>query len=49
VDLTWKNGWITAATLRSFAGGSCKVRSGDRMIDLTVPAGGEVTVPLASR
>jgi alpha-L-fucosidase 2 len=40
VDLSWANGKLTAATLRSRIGNACRVRCGDRTIELTTTAGG---------
>jgi len=42
VDLAWKEGKLTGATLKSTAGNACKVRYGDRVVDLT-PKRGEVS------
>jgi alpha-L-fucosidase 2 len=47
VDLAWKEGRLTGATLHSAAGGKCKVRTGERVIEVTVPPDGEVSVPVA--
>ena len=38
--MAWKDGKLTEAVLRSKAGASCKVRYGDKVIDLK-PAKGE--------
>jgi alpha-L-fucosidase 2 len=39
VDIAWKNGKLTQAVIRAGAGGPCKVRYGDKTIDLKTDAG----------
>ena len=39
VDLGWKDGALDAVTLRSTAGGPCKVRSGDKTVEFATVAG----------
>ncbi len=39
VDLAWKEGRLTECTLHSTAGGRCRLRLGERTVDVTVPAG----------
>ncbi len=39
VDIEWRDGKLTGATLRSKAGGTCKVRYGARVIEVRVPRG----------
>jgi len=48
VDLAWRDGVLAAATVRSIRGDDrvVAVAYGDRRLDLTVPAGGVVEVPL---
>ena len=40
VDLTWRDGKLTEAVVRSSQGGSCKVRYGAKVIDLVLTKGG---------
>ena len=40
VDFAWKEGKLTGATIRSARGGECKVRCGDKAVDLKLDAGG---------
>jgi alpha-L-fucosidase 2 len=40
VDIIWKNGELTESTIRSRLGGLCKVRYGQRVIQLRTKAGG---------
>jgi len=40
VDMQWKDGKLTAATIRSAGGKACKVRYGNRTVDLTLEPGG---------
>ena len=44
VDMAWKGGRLTGATLHSTVGGKCKVRTGERVVEITVPPGGAVPV-----
>ena len=39
VDLTWKNGKLTAASIHSLWGQKCKVRSEDKVLDLVLQRG----------
>jgi len=39
VDAAWKDGKLTEATIRSTLGGTCKVRYGDKIVDLRTEAG----------
>jgi len=39
VDMTWKNGSLTAAAIRSKLGNKCKVRYGDMAVELETEAG----------
>lgn len=45
VDLAWKDGRLTQATLRSLGGTRALVRSGDRTDEVEVPRGGTWTWP----
>ena len=40
VDLAWKDGKLTAVTLRSLLGNPCTVRYGERVVDLSTTKGG---------
>jgi alpha-L-fucosidase 2 len=42
VDITWRDGVLTQAKLRSARGGSCVVRVGDKTVNVTLAAGGAV-------
>ena len=42
VDIEWKNGKLFSATIHSPAKNSCKVRYGDKVLDLKIKAGGTV-------
>ncbi len=44
VDMTWAGGKLTRAVLRSAKGGSCKVRYGQKVVELKLPAGGSSTL-----
>ena len=46
VDLAWRDGRLTKATLRSSRGNPAKIRIADRVIDLTTEAGQSYAVPL---
>ena len=39
VDIAWKDGNLTEAAIRSTLGGPCKVRYGDKTVDLKIAAG----------
>ena len=39
VDIAWKDGKLTEATIKSTAGEPCKVRYGDKVIELRIPRG----------
>jgi alpha-L-fucosidase 2 len=39
VDMTWADGKLAKATIRSKLGNPCKIRSGDRTVDLKTEAG----------
>jgi alpha-L-fucosidase 2 len=39
VDITWKNGRLEEASLFSKAGGKCKVRYGDKVVELEIETG----------
>ena len=45
VDISWKDGKLAAATLRSRNGGACTVRYGDKARTFTVPPNGSQEVP----
>ena len=42
VDLTWKNGRLTTAVIRSKTGEPCRVSCGDQEVNLTVKEGESV-------
>jgi alpha-L-fucosidase 2 len=42
VDMTWKNGALTGAAVRSTAEKKCTVRYGEKSVTLEIPIGGEV-------
>jgi alpha-L-fucosidase 2 len=44
VDLSWQNGKLMAATVRSIAGTGGKVRLGDQVVDLALRPGQSVTL-----
>ncbi|MCF3649209.1 glycoside hydrolase family 95 protein [Synoicihabitans lomoniglobus] len=44
VDVKWADGKVVATTLRSEKGGTAKLRHGDEVIDVVLPAGGDMTV-----
>ena len=44
VDIAWQDGKLTAATIHSKNGGTCKVRYGDKVAELTVEARGQRTL-----
>ena len=44
VDIRWKDGKLTSATIKSTGGESCRVRYGDKVIELKVPKDGAVTL-----
>jgi alpha-L-fucosidase 2 len=39
VDVVWKDGALAEATVRSRLGGACKVRYGDKTVELKTEAG----------
>jgi alpha-L-fucosidase 2 len=39
VDIDWKDGKLTTATIRSISGTACKVKYGNKVTDLTVKPG----------
>jgi alpha-L-fucosidase 2 len=43
VDLTWREGRLTGATLRSAKGGTTRLRYAGMTKDVTIPAGGSLT------
>jgi alpha-L-fucosidase 2 len=49
VDLAWQRGQLTAATIRSLDGQPCKVRCGDKTIDLTLGKGQAARLDAALR
>jgi len=46
-DLTWRDGKLTQATIRSKLGGSCRLRSGDKTATVETKPGGSYTVNAA--
>ncbi|MHB1034636.1 MAG: glycoside hydrolase family 95 protein [Pirellulales bacterium] len=44
VDMMWAGGKLSRAVLRSAKGGSCKVRYGEKVVGVTLPAGGSRTL-----
>jgi alpha-L-fucosidase 2 len=44
VDIEWKDGKLTSATIRNISGTSCKVRYGDRVTPLTLKPGESKTL-----
>jgi alpha-L-fucosidase 2 len=40
VDIAWKDGKLVSATIHSLAGNPCKVRYGDKLIDVKIKSGG---------
>jgi alpha-L-fucosidase 2 len=44
VDLTWQNGALTGAVIRSKLGNPCVVRCGEHKIELKMRAGGQVVL-----
>jgi len=49
VDLAWRHGQLTAATIRSLDGQKCKVRYGGKAIDLSLQNGQSATLDAALR
>ena len=39
VDIAWKDGKLAAATIRSITGTACKVRYGEKVVDLKLKPG----------
>ena len=48
VDVEWRDGALTQASLRSDRGRAVTVRLGERVLELQPPAGGSVTVTAAA-
>jgi alpha-L-fucosidase 2 len=46
VDIAWKDGKLTEAVIRSGRGGKCKVRCGEKVVELETEAGKSYSVPL---
>ncbi len=46
VDLEWRDGQLTKATIRSKIGGETPVRYGDKAIPVTVKLGGRIELTL---
>jgi alpha-L-fucosidase 2 len=45
VDVTWKDGKLASATVRNVSGdGRCKVRLGDKVVELKVKRGKAITL-----
>ena len=42
VDMDWADGKLTAATLHSLLGNPCKVRYGEKIVELNLKTGGTV-------
>jgi len=47
VDMAWKDGKLTEATVRSLVGTTCRLRYGDKEIALTLTSGGRATLNAA--
>ena len=47
VDMVWKDGKLTEATVRSLVGTTCRVRYGAKEITLTLPSAGRATLNAA--
>jgi alpha-L-fucosidase 2 len=45
VDLAWKDGKLTRATIRSALGGLARVRAGDEVVGLQTKPGGVYQLP----
>jgi alpha-L-fucosidase 2 len=41
VDITWRDGRLVSAEIRSMLGGSCRVRCGEQIVDLKTSRGGD--------
>ena len=44
VDIEWRGGHLTHAVLRNAAGGLAKIRSGDKVRQVNVPAGKAISL-----
>jgi alpha-L-fucosidase 2 len=44
VDLAWKDGHLTAATIRSLRGAPCRVTCGAKTVDLQLKQGQRITM-----
>jgi alpha-L-fucosidase 2 len=42
VDMAWEGGKLTEATIRAGRGGTCKVRYGEKVVEVQVRRGGRV-------
>lgn len=41
VDMTWRGGKLATATIRSTRGCACRLRAGDHVVEIKIPAGGQ--------